>query len=164
MLICFGMTYILNICFFFLDSKKTNAIKNVEDEIKPNQKDNNCTKTNSNNTPRKRKMRAEIKRLRTQCSRLKKKQQQQKHIAQKKKIDNIINGLRDLLPKAQFEFFATQILLTLKKKKGYRWTIKDKNFALSIYYQSKMLTTSLGKFSISPQSLLCSGIGYKNTS
>ena len=117
----------------------------MESDIQANE-GNRCNKHRGfdlNNTHRKRKMRAEIKRLKMKCSRLQKKGK--KGNLEKRRIENVISELRELLPKAQFEFFATKLHLSLKKKKGFRWTIKDKNFALSIYYQSRKAYNILKK-------------------
>ena len=96
-------------------------------------------------TPRKKKMKKTIARLRTKVSRLQKKNTC-KDLSLKTEISEICKKLDNLLPEHTASFIRSQIKVNqLKKREGMRWSLKDKMFALSVFYHSRKAYRILGK-------------------
>lgn len=98
-------------------------------------------------TPRKIKLKRTVNKLRTKLYRKEKALQNKKTY----KYEHIISGLRSFgLSENTLAFFEGQIRLCQKKKSGYRYAVKDKMLALSIYYQSRKAYKLLRKIFILP--------------
>ena len=54
----------------------------------------------------------------------------------KEKIDKVKTMLKELLPEKSYQFVVTQIDSSCTRKKGYRWNLKEKEFALSLFHNS----------------------------
>ena len=63
----------------------------------------------------------------------------------KQHIDAIVNELDEYLPTNTVKFIKTQVKMSKRTKKGYRWPAQEKTLALSIYYHSKKAYKILGK-------------------
>jgi hypothetical protein len=95
-------------------------------------------------TPRKKKLRQTVTKLRTKVSRLKKCKIASK--GSETRVEFVYSQLETLLPKDTAAFVKSQIRCNLlKNKKGMRWSWQDKMFALSIYYHSRKAYRILGK-------------------
>ena len=95
-----------------------------------------------NGTPRKLALRKEIARLRSKLHKLEKKQKKGVKVVKSSKIANakisrILSELRAFLPENSMNFIETQIKMSMVKNHGQRWYLKDKLFAMSIFYQSR---------------------------
>ena len=95
-------------------------------------------RSNSNNTPRKAKLRLLLKNKHARLSRLEHKLL---------KLSNRVNGTADMddiikraskyLPAVPLQFFTSQLKMSRRKNKGLRWTDDDKLLALSIFYHGR---------------------------
>ena len=54
----------------------------------------------------------------------------------KMSIDEIVSAAQAYLPTSQLFLFESQLRLHLRKKNGYRWSIKLKLFALQLFFNS----------------------------
>ena len=94
------------------------------------------------------KLRKQIKHLRNTVTRLKKKKNSGDihPSATNRDIKSVCTKLDKLLPSDAARFVKSQIRVhQLKNKKGMRWTLSDKMFALSVYYHSRKAYRLLGK-------------------
>lgn len=100
-------------------------------------------------TPRKKKMRRTIQTLHTRLWRAKKKvivNSQVKHNSTKHDILVVSNLLDKLLPGKTAAFVKSQIRIQSQNSvQGYRWTLQDKMFALSVFYHSRKAYSFLRK-------------------
>lgn len=98
-------------------------------------------------SPTKVKLRKQVKSLRNTVSRLKKQKNAKLHpSATNRDIKSVCTKLDKLLPTDAARFVMSQIRVhQLKNKKGMRWTLSDKMFALSVYYHSRKAYRLLGK-------------------
>ena len=98
-------------------------------------------------TPRKRKLQRTVNKLRTKLYRKKKALQKKNSY----RVEHILCGLRSFgLSENTVAFLEGQIKLCQRKKSGYRYAVKDKMLALSIYYQSRKAYKLLRKIFILP--------------
>ena len=105
-------------------------------------------------TPRKKKMRRTIQTLHTRLWRAKKKvivNSQVKHNSTKHDILVVSNLLDKLLPGKTAAFVKSQIRIQSQNSvQGYRWTLQDKMFALSVFYHSRKAYSLLRKMFCMP--------------
>ena len=95
-------------------------------------------------SPTKLRLRKKIKVLRTKVNRLTKRKT--KDSASNHDIHNVCCKLEKLLPVNTAKFIRSQIKVNqLKNRKGMRWTLDDKMFALSVFYHSRKAYRLLGK-------------------
>ena len=102
-------------------------------------------------TPRKKKLKREINRLRVKLSRKNKPKKDNVKKRVSEMINNVCAGIDGLLPEKTASFVKTQVRLHNKKsKKGIRWTKEDKLFALSVFYHSRKAYSLLCKMFVMP--------------
>ena len=106
-------------------------------------------------SPTKRKMKAEIGKLRTRLHRMKKKVKAATSVqisksAKQAKVERIVSELQQYLPKSTVDFIRGQIVRSQRMKTGARWTISDKMLALSIFYHSRKAYKIIGKLFAMP--------------
>lgn len=99
-------------------------------------------------TPTKKKLRRAVNKYKKRLSRSMKNIQKK---GKKPKVEHVMQTLKTLgLAENTLTFLEEQLRLCQKKKNGYRYTIKDKMLALSIYYQSSKAYKLLRKIFILP--------------
>ena len=105
-------------------------------------------------TPRKQKLKKNLGVLRTRIWRAKQKLNSPNTGSVKKGASNITyvcSLVETVLPKQTADFIKSQIKINAtKSKKGYRWSLRDKMFALSIFYHSRKVYALLRKLFIMP--------------
>ena len=106
-------------------------------------------------TPRKRKLRTEVGKLRTRVHRLKRKlitgtsprQRKRQKLAQ---ANMIVTQLEQYLPKTTVDLIRGQVIRPERMKPRVRWSLQDNMLALSIFYHSRKAYTIIGKIFAMP--------------
>jgi len=109
-----------------------------------NDRSEGCSRRFSFNSSDKKKLKNEIVRLRNQLRRQKEKDKQKSKynsgLTRKQEAascDRLIAELCNHLPPSTVSFLKTQINMGLVSKHGRRWTVDEKMFAMSVFYQSR---------------------------
>jgi len=109
-----------------------------------NDRPEGCSRRLSRSSPNKKKLKNEIVRLRNRLKRQAKKASNtfkcnngSSRKLEAASCDRLIEELSNHLPPSTVSFLKTQIKMGLVSKQGRRWTVDEKMFAMSIFYQSR---------------------------
>jgi hypothetical protein len=107
--------------------------------------------TQLKDTPRKAKLKKTVVKLRTRLWRSKIKSLKSVNRSTKSDLKNVNNLVDKYLPTQTANFVKAQIKLKTKvSKKGYRWSMQDKMFLLSVFYHSRKVYRLLCKLFVLP--------------
>ena len=139
-----SISWYFNVTFFFAVDHSESADKPTIESPPPNQPISpNVT------TPQKKKFQLRVKALQSKLRRIEKKKTDQK--PQKDELKDIFTKLDNYLPPNTANFIKSQLRITNKRNsKGYRWNLKDKMFAMSVFYHSRKVYSFLSRLFVLP--------------
>lgn len=113
------------------------TIQQSIDEDQNSESPNASTSHGSHETPTKNVLRRKNQNLKMRMSRLKRKLlNPNRPRTQRQKIDDAINSVSKVVTGPALEFIKTQIKSSARKKRGYRWSNDEIQFALTLFHSS----------------------------